>query len=195
MSKALKKGATYADLCAVPEDFVAEILGGELYATPRPAFGHVHIASALGMLLGGPFQFGVNGPGGWVILDEPELHLGADIVVPDLAGWRRERMPAAAAAAFVTLVPAWICEVLSPATENIDRVKKLKIYAREGVGHVWLLSPVLKTLEVWRLQRQVWSLVATYGESERVRAEPFDAIELALEGLWASDKPATSSGR
>jgi Uma2 family endonuclease len=185
MAKALKKDATYADLCAVPEDFVAEIIAGELYATPRPAWRHVHTASALGMLLGGPFQFGVNGPGGWLILDEPELHFGADVLVPDLAGWRRERMPVAPAAAFVTLAPAWVCEVLSPATENIDRVKKLKIYAREGIRHIWLLNPILQTLEVWRLQQQVWSLLATYGETDRVRAEPFDAIELELEALWA----------
>lgn len=184
MSKALKKDATYADLCAVPEEFVAEILAGDLYATPRPAWGHVHTASTLGMLLGGPFQFGVNGPGGWLIIDGPELHLGADVLVPDLAGWRRARMPAAPSAAFVTLAPAWVCEVLSPATETIDRVKKLKIYAREGIGHTWLLNPVLRTLEVWRLQQPVWSLVATYGDSERVRAEPFEAVELALELLW-----------
>ena len=94
-------------------------------------------------------------------------------------------MPAAPSAAFVTLAPAWVCEVLSPATETIDRVKKLKIYAREGIGHTWLLNPVLRTLEVWRLQQPDWSLVATYGDSERVRAEPFEAVELALELLWA----------
>jgi Uma2 family endonuclease len=137
------------------------------------------------MLLGGPFQFGVNGPGGWLILDEPELHFGADVLVPDLAGWRRERMPDAPAAAYVTVAPAWVCEVLSPATETIDRFKKLKIYAREGIGHIWLLNPGLQILEVWRLQRQVWSLVATYGGAERVRAEPFEAVELTLESLWA----------
>jgi len=185
MSKALKKDATYADLRAVPEDFVAEILAGELYATPRPAFAHVRTASALGILLGGPFQFGLNGPGGWLILDEPELHFGADVLVPDLAGWRRERMPDAPAAAYVTLAPAWVCEVLSPATEAMDRVKKLKIYARERVGHAWLLDPILRTLEVWRLQGSLWSLLATHGSAERVRAEPFDAIELTLESVWA----------
>jgi len=120
MTKPLKKGATYADLVAVPENFIAEILGGELYASPRPVISHTRVASALGVLLGGPFQFGINGPGGWVILDEPELHLGADVLVPDLAGWRAERASAAFATEYPTLAPDWICEVLSPHQETRD---------------------------------------------------------------------------
>jgi Uma2 family endonuclease len=184
MSKPLKKGATYRDLCAVPEDFVAEILGGELYATPRPAFRHVRAASTLGMLLGGPYQLGVNGPGGWLILDEPELHFQEDVVVPDIAGWRRERMTEASDAAYLTVAPDWLCEVLSPVTEKIDRGKKLKIYAREGVSCVWLLSPAAQTLEVWRLDDQKWRLVGTHAGGDHVRAEPFGAVELSLEELW-----------
>lgn len=184
MSKALKKDATYADLCAVPENFVAEILGGELYASPRPALSHVHAASVLGVQLGGPFHLGRNGPGGWLLLDEPELHFGADVLVPDLAGWRRERMPAAPAGAYLTLAPDWLCEVLSPSTETIDRSKKLKIYAREGVSHAWLLNPLLQTLEVLRLESQRWSLLATHEGVALVRAEPFDAIEVELGALW-----------
>jgi Uma2 family endonuclease len=184
VTKPLKYDATYADLVAVPENFVAEILAGELYAFPRPALPHAHAASVLGMLLGGPFHFGVDGPGGWLILDEPELHFGTDVVVPDLAGWRRERMPAVPDTAFATLAPDWLCEVMSPSTESIDRGKKLKIYAREGVGHVWLLNPVLHALEIWRLESRRWSLAVTYEGSDRVRAEPFEAIELELGALW-----------
>jgi Uma2 family endonuclease len=184
MSNPLKRGATYADLCAVPENFVAEIIGGELYASPRPAIPHAHAASVLGMELGGPFHRGRNGPGGWVLLDEPELHFGDDVLVPDIAGWRRERMPTVPAAAHVTLAPDWLCEVLSPATEKIDRVKKLAVYGREGVGHVWLVNPVLETLEVLRLESQRWSLLAEHEGAARVRAEPFDAIELELGALW-----------
>lgn len=184
MSKALKKDATYADLRAVPEEFVAEILAGELYATPRPAIRHVQAASALGILIGGPYRFGINGPGGWLILDEPELHLRKDVVVPDIAGWRRERMTEDSDAAYLTVPPDWLCEVLSPATEAVDRGKKLKIYAREGVGHVWLLSPTARTLEVWCLEEQSWRLVASHAGVERVCAEPFDAVELALGELW-----------
>jgi len=184
MSKPLKKDATYADLCAVPENFVAEILGGELYAFPRPASRHSLALSALGGKLMGPFQFGENGPGGWWLLDEPELHFDVDVLVPDLAGWRRERMPAVPNVAYFTLAPDWICEVLSPSTESIDRGKKLAIYAREGVQHAWLLNPLLQTLEVWRLVSQRWSLVGTHADRAHVRAEPFDAIELPLAALW-----------
>jgi Uma2 family endonuclease len=180
----LKKNATYADLCAVPENFVAEILGGELYASPRPASPHGHAAAELVMSLGGPFQHGENGPGGWWFHGEPEFHFGGDVVVPDIAGWRRERMPTVPDVAYFTLAPDWLCEVLSPSTEAIDRRKKLPIYAREGVGHVWLVDPLQQTLEVLRLESHRWSLVATHEADAKVRAEPFDAIELALRALW-----------
>lgn len=184
MSKALKKDATYADLCAVPDNFVAEILGGELYASPRPAFPHARAAGVLLHTLSGPFEDGENGPGGWWFLIEPELHFGADVVVPDIAGWRRERMPVVPAVPHYTLAPDWLCEVLSPSTEAIDRRKKLPISAREGVGHVWLVEPLLQTLEVLRLESQHWSLVAEHEGDAKVRAEPFDAIELKLRALW-----------
>jgi Uma2 family endonuclease len=184
MTKPLKKDATYADLCEVPENFVAEILEGELYAFPRPASPHGRAASRLGVKLGGPFEDGENGPGGWWFIDEPELHFGADVVVPDVAGWRRERMPTVPSVAYFTLAPDWLCEVLSPSTKAIDRGKKLPIYAREGVGHVWLVDPLLQTLEVLRLESQRWSMVATHEADAQVRAEPFDAIELALRALW-----------
>jgi Uma2 family endonuclease len=185
VTKALKKDATYADLCAVPENFVAEILGGELYAFPRPSLPHAHTASVLGGELSGPFHRGRNGPGGWLLLDEPELHLGNDVLVPDMAGWRRERLPALPEAAHLSLAPDWLCEVLSPSTETIDRTKKLKIYAREGVVHVWLLNPVLQALEVLHLEGGRWSLHAMHEGSPVVRVEPFEAIELELGALWA----------
>ncbi len=184
MTKPLKKNATYADLCAVPENFVAEILEGELYAFPRPAIPHAHVAAVLGGELMGPFHRGRSGPGGWLILDEPELHFGADVLVPDIAGWRRERLPIRPDAAYLTLAPDWLCEVLSPSTETVDRTKKLKVYAREGVGNVWLLDPLLERFEVLRLESQCWSLVAVHEGEAVVRAEPFAAIELELAALW-----------
>jgi len=184
MSRPLKKDATYADLCAVPDNLVAEILGGELYASPRPASPHGHAAARLAVKLGGPFQDGENGPGGWLFLNEPELHFGADVVVPDIAAWRLERMPSVPNVAYFTLAPDWLCEVLSPSTKSIDRHKKLPIYAREGVGHVWLVDPLQHTLEVLRLASQRWSLVVTHEGDAKVRAEPFEAIELALRALW-----------
>jgi Uma2 family endonuclease len=184
VTKPLKADATYSDLVAVPDTFVAEILGGELYASSRPASPHAHAAHLLGFELTGPFQVGQNGPGGWWFLGEPELHCGADVVVPDIAGWRRERMPVMPAVAHFTLAPDWLCEVLSPSTKAMDRRKKLPIYARAGVAHAWLVDPLQQTLEVLRLESERWSLVATHEANAKVRAEPFDALELALRTHW-----------
>jgi len=134
--------AVYADLEAVPAHLVAEIINGELQTLPRPAPKHAKTASFLGGELHGPYHKGLGGPGGWIILDEPEIHLGPDVLVPDLAGWRVERMPELPDAAYFTLPPDWICEVLSPSTEAVDRADKMPIYAREGVRHAWLLDQI-----------------------------------------------------
>jgi Uma2 family endonuclease len=182
---ALKSPATYEDLRAVPDHLVAEILNGDLYATPRPALPHARAASVLGASVTGPFDRGVGGPGGWWILDEPELHLRQDVIVPDLAGWRRERLPAIPVTAFLTLAPDWVSEIISASTETIDRVKKLAIYARESVGHVWLINPIARTLEVLQLDQGRWVLLSTHEGSALVRAAPFDAIELDLGALWS----------
>ena len=189
---AIKPRATYEDLCRVPDHLVAEIIGGELFTFPRPAVPHAHVASVLGGEISGPFHRGRGGPGGWWILDEPELHVGDDIIVPDMAGWRRSRLPVLPDAAAITMAPDWVCEVLSPSTEAVDRAKKLAIYARERVSHIWLLNPLARTLEVMRLQSGHWVLIATAAGNAVVRAEPFDAIELELEALWpaqASKEP------
>jgi Uma2 family endonuclease len=180
--KPLKKGATYDDLRDVPEHFVAEMFDGELYASPRPALPHAHASSALGAKVWGSFHR--SGPGGWVILYEPELHFGNDVLVPDFAGWRRERLPTLPADAYMTLAPDWICEVLSASTEALDRGKKLRIYAREGVAHSWLVDPVRQALEVLSLESGKWTLVDRYEGRVNVRAVPFDAIELELGALW-----------
>lgn len=164
---------------------VAEVVDGELSMAPRPAAPHAAATMALGGELFAPFGRGRGGPGGWILLAEPEVHLGADILVPDLAGWRRERMPAISAAAYFTLAPDWVCEVVSPSTARLDRVKKLPVYAREGVRHVWLVDPLARTLEVLRLEGQRWLVLSVHAEGEGVRAEPFDAIELELDALWS----------
>jgi len=179
--KPLKKDATYADLCDVPEHFVAELFDGELYASPRPALPHAHAGSVLGHKLG---SFHRSGPGGWVILDEPELHFGNDVLVPDIAGWRRARLPTLPAEAYMTLAPDWVCEVLSVSTESIDRGKKLRRYAREGVAYVWLVDPLQQALEVLSLESGQWTLLGRYEGAANVRAAPFDAIELELGALW-----------
>jgi len=185
-----KRPATYEDLLKVPDHFVAEILEGELYATPRPAMPHAVAASALGSELGGPFQQGRGGPGGWWILDEPEIHLGSDVIVPDLAGWRRSRVPQVPAVAAMTIPPDWVCEILSPSTEALDRVPKLNAYARERVAHVWFLNPRSQTLEVLRLEEARWTVVATHDGDASVTVEPFDAVPLDLYRLWGRDAPA-----
>ena len=178
------KRATYDDVLAAPPNKVGEILDGELFLSPRPAPRHAVASSALGMALGNPFHHGSGGPGGWWILDEPEIHLGEQIVVPDLAGWRRERLPAIPEEAFFTLAPDWVCEVLSPATERIDRGRKLRIYADAAVAHAWYVNPLERTLEVLRLREGSWTIVAVCSDSDTVRIEPFEAIELELGRLW-----------
>lgn len=175
-----KRRATYEDLLEVPGTMVAEILDGDLYASPRPAMRHAGVHSALLGRLFDPF----NRPGGWWLLYEPELHFGDEVLVPDLAAWRRERLPEIPDTAAMSLAPDWVCEVLSPSTERIDRVTKLPIYAREGVGHAWLVNPLTKTLEVFRRAPGGWVLLATHGGDESVRAEPFDTFELQLAELW-----------
>jgi len=176
--------ATYDDLAAVPDICVAELVGGELHATPRPALPHARALSALGVLIGGPFDHGIGGPGGWWILAEPELHFGPDVLVPDLAGWRRSRMPEVPDVPFSTLAPDWVCEVLSPSTTALDRTKKLTIYAREQVPHAWLIDPIARTLEVFRLEHSRRTMVVTHTGSEVVRAEPFGEVALSLGALW-----------
>jgi Uma2 family endonuclease len=177
--------ATYDDLVNLPERMVAEIVGGELHASPRPAVRHALAGSRLGRLLMPAFDH--PPPGGWWILYEPELHLGADVLVPDWAGWRRERMPALPDVAFVSLAPDWVCEILSPSTAALDRAKKLTVYGREGVGYAWLVDPVARTLEVLRLESGRWSILGTHLGDETVRAAPFTDIEIRLPLLWGED--------
>ncbi len=176
--------ATYEDLLKVPDHFVAEILDGELKVTPRPAPRHARAGSSLGGVLMGPYDHGRGGPGGWIILDEPELHLGDDVLVPDLAGWRRERMSRLPDTAYFPLAPDWVCEVVSPSTAAIDRGTKLRIYARQNIGHAWVIDPLARTLEVLRLEHDRWSIVSTHVGAQLVRPEPFDALDLDLELLW-----------
>jgi Uma2 family endonuclease len=180
----LKKGATYDDLVRVPENYVAEMFDGELYASPRPAPRHGHAAVALVAKIGGPFHFDRD-PGGWLLLIEPELHFRNDVVVPDLAAWRRERLPAVPDEPYLTLAPDWVCEVLSPSTETIDRGRKLGIYAREGVPHVWLVDPLRQALEVLALVSGSLEEIAEHHGDVSVRARPFDAIALELQALWS----------
>ena len=179
------RNATYEDLLQVPDNLIAEIVDGELIASPRPASAHARATWVIAQDIG-PFDRvpGGGGPGGWWILFEPELHLGADILVPDLAGWRRERLPILRNVPYFELAPDWVCEVLSTTTARIDRVRKKPIYARERVGHLWLVDPVVRMLEVYRLDGGKWVDAGAYGGAELVRAEPFAAVEMDMSQWW-----------
>jgi len=186
----LTRRATYADLAAVPPHKVAEIIRGVLHTFPRPAPKHARASTALGGELFGPFDRGRGGPGGWRILDEPELHFGPaedeDVLVPDIAGWRVERLPRLPEEAYFRLAPDWVCEVLSPSTAATDRAEKMPIYAREGVRHAWLVDPLARTLEVFALGADGrWILAGVHRGDAAIRAEPFEALELELALLWA----------
>ena len=189
------KRATYEDVLAAPPHMRAEVLDGELHLKPRPRRVHVRSASGLGSFLFGTFHVGAGGPGGWTILDEPELHLGAepDILVPDLAGWRAGRLVDRddVDEPYVTIVPDWVCEVLSPGTLRIDRMKKMPIYARERVGQVWLVDPRERTVEVFRHGGNSYVLVGTYGGDEGLTAEPFEAACIPPAFLWGTQGPTT----
>jgi Uma2 family endonuclease len=176
--------ATYQDVLDAQPHMVAELVEGALHLHPRPAFPHALAASSLGVELGGPIQKGRGGPGGWWIIDEPELHLGPDVLVPDLAGWRRKRMPAFPDAPWSELVPDWICEVLSPGTRGLDLTDKRRLYAKNGLAHLWLIDPKPRTLEAFALQGGSWVLVAALKDDDEVRVPPFEAIAFRLSTLW-----------
>lgn len=185
MGDAVSHNATYEDLLRADPNQVAELIRGQLVTSPRPAPRHTRASSRLGAELDGPFDRGRGGPGGWWILDEPELHLGTDVLVPDLAGWRRTRMPSLPETAWFELPPDWVCEVLSPATARVDRVEKLPIYAAHEVQHAWLIDPELRTLEAYANHDGHWLLLAAFERENPVCIAPFDAITFDLDGLWA----------
>jgi Uma2 family endonuclease len=185
---AAPRRATFEDLEDVPENLVGEIIDGELIVSPRPAPRHALAGTAIGSIVFDRFD-GPPGdpaaPGGWRILFEPELHLGDDALVPDVAGWRRDRMPSLPKEAAFTLPPDWVCEVASPSTTAIDRARKMPIYAREGVGHLWIVDPVVRTLEVYRLSAGAWVVVNTFTGDTLARADPFAAIDVDLRRWWS----------
>lgn len=176
--------ATYQDLFDLPENVVGEIIGSQLHTYPRPAPAHARASSILGGDLGQPFDRGSNGPGGWWILDEPELHLNGDILVPNLAGWSRERLPVFSKTVWFEQAPDWVCEVLSPATARTDRVLKLPRYAAASVAHCWLIDPDARALEAYANQGGHWLLLGTGATRTRPAIDPFAAITLDLAGLW-----------
>jgi Uma2 family endonuclease len=182
MSDPARRRATYQDVLNAPSEQIAEVINGELHLS-RPRKNHSLVAYSVGAMLAPGFHYGTSGPGGWTFLVEPELHLGDDILVPDVAGWRDQRMPGVDDGPFETHAD-WVCEVLSPSTEKLDRLDKMSIYAVAGVGHAWLLHPIHRTLEVFRLHGRKWRTIARHQGDQRVHVEPFAAIELDLAMVW-----------
>lgn len=177
----------YERLLALPENLVGEVLDGELHTQPRPSGPHSAAESGLQSKIGAPFRYGDGGPGGWWILMEPEVHFIRDteVAVPDLAGWRRERMPELPDDHRFEIVPDWVCEVLSPSTAQKDRARKLPLYARYRVAHAWLVDPLAHTLEAFAWREEGWLLIATLKDDDPVQVPPFDAVCFSLADLWA----------
>ncbi len=180
----VRRSASYDDILALPEHVVGEIVDGELVVQPRPALRHARAAVSLGAFLDGPFGFGGRGPGGWWFLSEPELHFGADVVVPDLAGWRVARMPEVPDAPWCELAPDWVCEVLSPGSIRHDRVIKSAIYARNAVRWFWIMDVQQRTIEAHELVQNRWELIGTFGGNDPALIPPFDTVALDLAALW-----------
>jgi Uma2 family endonuclease len=177
--------ATYQDILDLPDNLIGEILMNQIITQPRPAPKHIRAASSLGINIGKDYDDKKGKFGGWWIFDEPEIHLGNHVVVPDLAGWRRERMPTLPDEAFFNLAPDWICEILSPSTARADRVLKMPIYAEFEINHLWIVDPNLQTLEVFERQNKHWLLLKTYQQDDLICAPPFVELEFSLNALWS----------
>jgi Uma2 family endonuclease len=185
LRRKLGRPATMADLEALPPTLKGEIIDGELYVQPRPRAVHANVEGAIVDDVRGPYQRGRGGPGGWWLLPEPGIEVpGSPEFVPDVGGWRRERLPQLPSDEPIRIVPDWICEVLSPGTRGYDLVTKRRFYARIGVGWLWYVDVEAKSVNVSRLDGGHWIEIATHGEDERVRLEPFAAIEIDLAQWW-----------
>lgn len=193
MAEPAKRNATFDDLLALPDNVRGEIIDGALYVHPSPAPPHGITQFSMGGELYGPFQKGRGGPGGWWFMIQPELHLGPHVAQPDIAGWRKERMPALPGTSFVEIAPDWVCEVLAPSTEGLDRGAKRRLYATYGVNYLWYLHPVERYLEVSVLRDGAWGHLDTFDDGEEFRAPPFDAVAFRLADLWPMPPPPTPS--
>ena len=184
--QSVKKISIYEQLITLPDGLTGEIINGQLHTQPRPAAPHALASSRLGADLDGPFGRGRGGPGGWWIIDEPEIHFVLDIEVmaPDIAGWRREKMPSLPQGHKFEVVPDWICEIFSPSSKSMDREEKMPLYAQYGVPYAWLLDPKAHTLEVYRSMDGEWTPVGFFRDDDKVSAPPFEAVTVQLTELW-----------
>jgi Uma2 family endonuclease len=175
----------YEQWLELPDNITGEIISGNLIASPRPGPKHANVSSSLNVKVGGPYHHGDSGgPGGWLILFEPEIHINDDIVVPDFAGWKRERLSSPPDEPYFSVVPDWVCEILSPGSVKIDRVVKQQLYLNWSVNHYWIIDPILKSVEVLERSGAHWVIKGIYSENNKMRAVPFDSIEIDLSSLW-----------
>lgn len=184
--KPQRQSNLYDDLLDLPDSVTGEILAGQLYAHPQPGGKHVLVASNLVVEIGGPYHRGRGGPGSWWILQEPEVHLSMndEVVVPDVAGWQKERLPEIPDSNKFTVLPDWVCEILSPSTSSIDREIKKPLYAQYGVRYLWLVSPEDKELEAFKLIDGDWKTQGMFDASDHVAVEPFDSAAFRLRDLF-----------
>jgi Uma2 family endonuclease len=177
----------YEQLESLPEGLTGEIINGQLRAQPRPAWPHALAGSRLGTDIEGPYGRGRGGPGGWWIVFEPEVHfvLDTEVTVPDIAGWRKERMPNPPEGHKIQVVPDWVCEIFSPSTKSTDREEKMPLYAHYGVHFAWLGDPKTHTLEAYELAGHKWRPLGLFRDDDQVAVAPFDAIVIRLAELWA----------
>ncbi len=189
MQTAPAQESLYEQLSKLPDHLIGEIINGQLHTQPRPAPPHALASSLLGMQIGPAYHRGQGGPGGWWILDEPELHFVRDteVLVPDLAGWRRERMPLIPRDQRIEVIPDWVCEVLSPGTAKTDRAVKMPAYGRYGVAYLWLVDPMAAVLEAYTLENGRWLVQGVYTDETDARIPPFTEIPLVLTELWIED--------
>jgi Uma2 family endonuclease len=185
----LQRPATYADLEALPEHIKGEIIDGVLYTQPRPRMRHSRAGLALGRAISGPYDFDADGPGGWWILIEPGIELpNAPEIAPDIAGWRRARLPPPDPDDPIRVAPDWVCEVLSRSNRAYDRKIKFPFYAKVGVSHLWVVDTAAHTVEIKKLIDGRWTEIAVFADDDVLCAEPFEAVQIPLAPIWLPEK-------
>jgi Uma2 family endonuclease len=183
--------ATADDLARLPPDVRAEVIGGEIVEKESSSGEHGNAQGTVIGRLHGPFHRKPGGgqPGGWWILPEVEIELAPhEVYRPDVAGWRRDRTPSCPRGKPVYIRPDWVCEVLSQSNASNDLVKKLRVYHRFEVGHYWIVDPQHETLTVLRWTPDGYLAALTAGRADRVRPEPFEAVELPVGVLFGDDE-------
>jgi Uma2 family endonuclease len=194
MNEPMEHYASFDDVLSAPEAKIAELLDGVLYLSPRRACREIAAAGALLQELGPAFHRDRTGPGGWLILDQPMLRIGRDVLVPDLAAWRRERLSVLPDADYLKLAPDWVCEILSPHTGKLDRIDKKPRYAAQAVQYLWLVDPSARIVETRELVNGRWTDVGDFGDDASIRALPFQELELDLSRLWRDVESARDRG-